>query len=342
MPPTVKFAQSSASAKRKRTKPGREAGRQAESASPIGVHSCVAILLATKNGERFLREQLESFKRQTHRNWVLWVSDDDSVDGTRELVEQFSRQVGRERVTVLTGPGRGCASNFLSLTCNPDIEAEFFSYSDQDDIWEADKLARAVEKLKAVPAGSPAMYCSRSQLVDESDREIGLVTLWPKPPSFANALIQNIAAGHTIVLNRAACNLLREAGAVDIMKHDWWCYQLITGCGGTVVYDPYPSVRYRQHQGNSIGAGCTVAARISNILMLLNNRFSHGADRHIASLKKVEYLLTWHNRQILDRFAAVRKGPLMSRLLGIHRCGLYRQTWGGNFFLVMGAILNKI
>jgi glycosyltransferase involved in cell wall biosynthesis len=305
--------------------------------------SRVAILLATKQGERFLPQQLHSFEKQTYKDWVLWVSDDNSVDRTCELVEQFGRQAGEDRVRLRTGPGRGPAANFLSLSCNQDIDAEFFAFSDQDDIWEADKLARAVEQLQNIPHDVPALYCSRIRLVDEGNREIGLFSLWEKAPSFANALTENIAPGHTIVFNRAARNVLREAGAeIDISTHDWWCYQLIAGCGGMILYDPYPSVRHRQHAANCIGACSTVMARIKNIRMLLNNRFRHACDKNIKSLKKVEYLLTNHNRQILDRFAAARNGPLRSRLIGLWKSGLYRQTWHGNICLIVGTLLKKV
>lgn len=303
----------------------------------------VAILLATKQGEQFLPKQLESFTKQTHTNWVLWASDDNSIDRTREILEQYRQQLGEERVNLYAGPDRGHSVNFLSLTCKPEIEADFFAYSDQDDIWEADKLARAVEKLQGLPDSVPAMYCSRIRLINEADREIGLYSLWSKPPSFANALTQNIAPGHTIVFNRAARNLLCEAGAqIEVLSHDWWCYQLLTGCGGAVLYDPYPGVRHRQHGANCIGACSEVKARIKNLRMLLNNRFRNACDKNIRSLKAVEHLLTERSRRLLNQFAEVRRAPLLTRLVGLQQCGLYRQTWHGNICLVVGAVLKKI
>ena len=316
----------------------RKEDREAETA-----HKRVAILLASKQGERFLPQQLASFCKQTHTNWVLWVSDDGSTDRTCELVEQFRHMVGPERVMRLNGPGRGHASNFLSLTCASEIQADFFAYSDQDDIWEANKLERAIEKLKKIPDDVPALYCSRIRLIDEHNRDMRLVSLWKKAPSFANALTQNIASGHTIVFNNAARSLLLEAGAaITISTHDWWCYQLISGCGGRIIYDPYAGVRHRQHDMNSIGACCTVLARIKNAKMLLNNRFKDASDKNIASLKKVEHLLTDNNRDILNRFAGARDAPLWIRLLALYRCGLYRQSWHGNVCLFVGAILKKI
>ena len=303
----------------------------------------VAILLATKQGERFLPVQLQSIKNQIHTNWTLWVSDDGSTDSSLKLIKRFQQETGKKRVRLVVGPRQGHTANFLSLTCDSRIDADFFSYSDQDDIWEEDKLARAIEHLQRVPEAVPAMYCSRIRLIDEMDRDIGLFKLWNKPPSFANALTQNIASGHTIVFNRAARNLLGEAGlCVDVTSHDWWCYLLITGCGGTVIYDSYAGVRHRQHKHNCVGAGSTLLAKIKNVWMLFNNRFRLACNRNIKALTKVEHLLTDENRKILDRFSLMREASLVYRLIGLRRCGLYRQTLSDNIFLVMGAVLKKI
>lgn len=317
--------------------------RQRLSRQEVTKRKCVAILLATKQGEQFLPVQLQSILKQTHTNWTLWVSDDGSTDSSLTVIKRFQQEVGKKRVKVAVGPKQGHTANFLSLTCNSKIDGDFFSYSDQDDIWEEDKLARAIEQLQRVPEEVPAMYCSRIRLIDEMDRDIGLFKLWNKPPSFANALTQNIASGHTIVFNRSAKDLLTEAGPyIDVVSHDWWCYLLIAGCGGAVFYDPYPGVRHRQHAQNCIGAGSTLIAKIKNIGKLLNNRFRHATDKNIAALSKVEHLLTDDNNQILREFAAMRQDSLMSRLIGLRRCGLYRQTLFDNIFLVMGAILKKI
>ena len=303
----------------------------------------VAILLATKQGERFLPLQLQSINNQIHTNWTLWVSDDGSTDNSLKLIERFQEEAGEKRVRVIVGPGQGHTANFLSLTCDSRIDADFYSYSDQDDIWEKDKLARAIDHLQFLPEKVPAMYCSRIRLIDEKEREIGLFKLWRKPPSFANALTQNIASGHTIVFNRAARNLLCEAGPyVDVTSHDWWCYLLLTGCGGSVIYDSYAGVRHRQHEDNCVGAGSSLVAKMKNAVMLLNNRFRLACDRNIKALKKIEHLLAQDNRETLHRFALMREASLIGRLIGLRRCRLYRQTFFDNIFLLMGAILKKI
>ncbi len=170
----------------------------------------VAVLMGTFNGERFLAEQLDSLAAQTHPDWELWASDDGSKDNTLAILEAYRAKWGGERLTVLRGPARGLATNFLSLACKSGIQADYYAYSDQDDIWEPDKLSRAVSWLERMPPSEPALYCSRTMLVDAAGKEMGLSELHARPPCFANALVQNIAGGNTMVFNNAARNLLRR------------------------------------------------------------------------------------------------------------------------------------
>ena len=133
----------------------------------------VAILLCTKQGERFLPAQLESFTTQTHTNWEVWASDDASDDQTKKILLAFQKENKSNRILVMDGSDKGFCKNFLSLACNADISADFYAYSDQDDIWEVNKLQRAIDCLQAVPGDVPALYCSRTLLVDAKNSEIG-------------------------------------------------------------------------------------------------------------------------------------------------------------------------
>src|SRR5438105_1405223 len=106
-------------------------------------HGCVAILMGTRNGAAFLREQLQSIEDQTHKNWILIVSDDSSTDETREILQGFC-QSHPGKVFIRNGPSKGVCANFLSLAIDRAIQADYFAFSDQDDIWHRDKLARAL------------------------------------------------------------------------------------------------------------------------------------------------------------------------------------------------------
>lgn len=303
----------------------------------------VAILLCTYHGQHYLAEQLDSFQAQSHSNWEVWASDDGSEDNTHAILEAYQQKWPVGRLSIHFGPSEGFAANFLSLTCRASIEADYYAYADQDDVWESDKLERAVRWLQTVPENTPALYCSRTRLVDAENNEIGLSPLFCKPPSFANALMQNIGGGNTMVFNNAARALLREAGEdTPVITHDWWAYMVVSGCGGKVFYDSHPSLRYRQHDGNLVGMNATWAARFKRIRMLWEGRFRNWNDSNIAGLRKLQHKLTPENRETLERFAKARQMSLIPRLTHLKRSGIYRQTLFGNLGLIAAAIFGKI
>ncbi|MGA0571608.1 glycosyltransferase family 2 protein [Variovorax sp. VNK109] len=303
----------------------------------------VAILLATYGGERFLEQQLRSILQQTYRNWRLFASDDGSSDGTLEVLDRFASTAGQGRTHIQCGPRRGFAANFLSLACATDIAADYYAFCDQDDIWNIDKVERSLAWLRCVPEGMPALYCSRTVLVDKDNVKIGTSRLFVKPPTFANALVQNIAGGNTMMFNRAASELLRQAGAgVDAVFHDWWTYILVAGAGGYVFYDPLPSLRYRQHGANVIGAGSNLVSTLGRARALLAGQIRGWNERHIAGLQKVQHLLSEENRWALHDFARARRSAFLKRLALLQISGVYRQTALGNIGLAGAAVLNKL
>ena len=303
----------------------------------------VAVLMCTMQAQHFLAHQLNSIATQTHPAWAIWASDDGSDDHTHAILEYYQSHWGEDRLSIHAGPAVGSTANFLSLTCRADIDADYFAYADQDDVWEADKLERAVAWLKTVPEDVPALYGSRTLLVDARNQHLGYSVLFNRAPSFRNALVQSIAGGNTMVFNRAARDLLRRAGDnVEAITHDWWAYMLVTGCGGQVHYDPYPTVRYRQHDNNQFGANQTLGAHARRALLLLQGRFRGWVDANVRALQKVQHLMTPENQQVLEDFNTARKRWIGARLLGLKRTRIFRQTTLGNLGIVAAALINRL
>lgn len=326
--------------------PVREVGLS-HNAGAAGVESLrapkVAILLCTYHGQQFLAEQLDSFAAQTYANWAVWASDDGSLDDTHAVLDAYQQKWGKQRLCTHDGPAQGFAANFLSLSCDTGIVADYYAYSDQDDIWEADKLQRAVDWLRTVPADVPALYCSRALLVDIDNRPLGMSPLFQRAPSFSNSLIQSIGGGNTMVFNDAARVLLRKAGRdVTIVSHDCWIYMVVSGCGGKVFHDTTPTLRYRQHGGNLVGTNISWRARWSRGMRLWNGWFRSWNDRNIEALQRLSHCLTPENKRILDDFCAARKTWLLPRLWLFARSGIRRQSTGGNVALFIAALFNKI
>jgi glycosyltransferase involved in cell wall biosynthesis len=303
----------------------------------------VAVLMCTMQAQHFLAEQLNSIATQTHPAWAIWASDDGSDDYTHAILEYYQSHWGEDRISIHAGPAEGSTANFLSLTCRADIEADYFAYADQDDIWEADKLERAVAWLQTIPEDVPALYGSRTLLVDARNQHIGYSPLFEQPPSFRNALVQSIAGGNTMVFNRAARELLRAAGEnVEAVTHDWWAYMLVSSCGGKVHYDVYPTVRYRQHASNQFGSNISPMAQFKRARLLVQGRFRGWVDANINALQRVRHLMTPENQQVLDDFMRARRRWVGARLLGLKRTGIHRQTKLGNLGITLAALINRL
>jgi hypothetical protein len=194
-----------------------------------------------------------------------------------------------------------------------------------------------------MPADVAALYCARTSKVDANNQDLGLSERWTKPLGFANALVQSIASGNTMVFNRAARDLLAAAGPkIQVAAHDWWTYQLVSGSGGRVFYDSRPTVRYRQHRDNLIGTNGTWSARFQRAHMLLRGRFGKWSQMNVAALQTMRPHLTVENQTRLDDFAKARQGGLLARLAAFGRSGVYRQTRLGNLGLVAAVILKKL
>lgn len=264
----------------------------------------VAILLATKNGERFLEEQLESYLWQSLRPAMLFVGDDGSQDHTIEIVSDYAKHAPFP-VTLTTGPMRGPAQNFLRLICNLPAQTDYAALSDQDDVWLPDKLNRGIDALRHTRG--PALYCGRSVI---ADTDLKPLRLFPKrgPVGFAHALRQGLAGGNTMILNRWAIDLVRLTFRETLTTHDWWLYQLITGVGGTVIYDQRPTVLYRQHRHNLVGAPVWINPAFRRLRQIRRGGFARWNAPQIRVLQQNRHLLTTENRRMLDRFHHERAG----------------------------------
>ena len=296
----------------------------------------VVVLLSTWNGAGFIGPQLDSIAAQAEATWQLFWRDDGSDDDTAGRVRRFAAGVtGPDglvpRCTEVSEPaGRlGVTQSFLLLLRTAVAAAPItrcFSFADQDDVWLPDKLARGAGALEA--AGSqPALYCARQLLVDAELNRQSLSLPVRRQPGFPAALTQNIATGCTVMLNRAAAELVCRSAPPPLTIHDWWCYLLVSAAGGVVLFDDQPAVLYRQHAGNAVGAPSWWGRRAFDALRRGPSHFMAVFRGHLAALQAQPALLTPENRgRVADLQAALSHGPLQ-RLACLRMQGLRRQTW---------------
>jgi glycosyltransferase involved in cell wall biosynthesis len=210
----------------------------------------VCVLISAYNGEQYIEDQILSVLKQRDVKVSLVVRDDGSTDRTSDILKKYEN---RGDLIMLPSVGNiGPALSFFELLkYAPDCN-NYFSFCDQDDIWDECKLARAVMSLIAEDPHRPTMYFSRQEVVDENLNKLGYSDL-PRRIGFGNALVECITPGCTVVINALARNfLIVNPPSRLYMMHDWWIYLTLT-CFGNVIYDPIPCMKYRQHINNVVG-----------------------------------------------------------------------------------------
>lgn len=305
----------------------------------------IAILMATYNGAACLQEQLDSFAAQSLPPAQVLVGDDGSSDETRAIVQAFGEAHPALNVQLIEGPCRGAAQNFLSLLRHCPDWVDVAALSDQDDVWLPDKLQRGLRALAQDPAPEDMLlYCGRSWECDVTLKKLSISRGLKKAAGFRHALVQNVAGGNTMMLNRPAQDLVRAASpeARKLVVHDWWLYQIITGAGGRVIFDDAPLLLYRQHEGNLIGANRGLEAKKKRLRMLVSGRFRRWNTVNIAALSASAHRLTPEHRAVLQDFAEARNHGLLGRLAMLRRTGLYRQGVRGTLSLYLAAVLRRI
>lgn len=232
----------------------------------------VTVLMSTYNGEKYLQEQLDSIFRQKDVQVTLVVRDDCSTDSTFEILKQneFNHP---ERMKVLKGTKnlKPCKSFFNLISSN--TADSFYALSDQDDIWDDNKLISAIDMLQKCDDSKPALYFSNLRIVDEKNKFYRNSHSTPRQTDNKYlSLIQPAVTGCTIVYNQALAKIAEVKRPQQFSMHDTWLY-MVTEFFGTVVYDFEPHINYRQHSNNVIGT--TLNGKKKNFINTELKRFSN-------------------------------------------------------------------
>lgn len=293
---------------------------------PVPRPPSVVILLSAYNGDRFLAEQLDSLLRQDYAAVQIRVRDDGSTDRTAAILREYADRDPRLRYC--SGPNLGVVGSFFELLRDHVGEAEWIAFCDQDDVWAPDKISRAIGRLTRESDGHlPLLYFSRLTLVDDDLRPLGLTRPLTRPPSFGNALTQNIAAGCTMVINAPARRLLVDAmpDLRAVVMHDWWVY-LVVSALGRLVYDPESRIYYRQHGANFFGARSGIALwwqRLGRVLRVVDDVCAEEQLREFRRLYADR--LAPRQRRMVDIMLSAGDSGLLTRWRRATFPGIYRQ-----------------
>jgi glycosyltransferase involved in cell wall biosynthesis len=220
----------------------------------------IDILLATYNGGRYLKEQLDSLLRQTEQDFCVLIQDDGSRDDTPEILKDYA-EAHPEKIRLVAGAAheKSPKGNFMSLLC--ESTSEYVMFSDQDDVWDEDKIELTIRTMldgeRKHGEACPLLVHTDLRVSDADLRTIA-PSFWryqklDGDPKLSRVLAQNSITGCTMMVNRTLAELLIKAPAEYMLMHDWWAALCAASMGHILKVDK-PTICYRQHGKNQLGA----------------------------------------------------------------------------------------
>lgn len=305
----------------------------------------ITILMAVFKGEKYIAEQIESILNQTEKSWKLVIQDDCSTDKTSEIAQKYvEKYPGKVSFVQLITPSGSAGANFLSMLKYADTE--YMMTCDQDDVWLPDKIEVTLKEMYELEEkfgyDKPLLVHTDLKVVNEelnviSDSMFALQNLNSSRNHFNNILIQNIVTGCTLMVNQAllamACGVLQQA-----IMHDWW-FALIAAAFGQIGFVNEPTLLYRQHDNNEVGA-----KNAKSLSYNLNRLLSREQSKSVLQgtyIQAESFLgvyknqLTTRHLQIVKEYISLPRYNKIKRLQTI----LKFDFWKTGFFRKCGQIL---
>lgn len=311
-------------------------------------NNTVAICMAAYNGASFLEEQIESILHQTYQDWVLFIRDDGSSDGTVETIRRYTAEY-EDKIILITDPslsGGSAEKNFaaiLSWVSRKDC-FRYFMFADQDDVWMDSKIEKSLRLMQQHESdGSiPLLVHTDLRIVDQKlstlgDSFISYQALNPNLADLRHLLIQNNVTGCTMLINRALNDFL-DLQNDGIVMHDWWI-ALTASAFGKILYLKEATILYRQHGDNTVGA-----TRVNSPWYIIRHLLGRSRVREcckVAAAQAKAFLNVYKDRlssdqiRIVSTFADLYAHNKWERLLTVFR----ESYWKQNLTQIIGEIL---
>ena len=296
----------------------------------------VAVLMSTYNGEKYLKEQLESILSQKNVKLTLFIRDDGSNDSTLNIIKSYKEK--NTNIVLVDSKGNfGRAMSFMKILEYAYFykDYDYFSFSDQDDIWLDYKLDKAIEKIK--DSNEPTLYCS-NQIIYQDGKENGYRFLELPDLRLMKRLHTNDISGCTCVCNKKLVKALVGGGipsreVLDYRLHDTWII-LFALVSGKILYDNNSYIKYRIHNNNYVGLkkvtfGQKIKRFFFNKISGKNLRSKTAKELLIRSkfkrLEDKEIVMKFANYQnsLFDKKRLLKLADLISSVSGENRIILY-------------------
>ncbi|WP_022772880.1 glycosyltransferase [Butyrivibrio sp. AE2015] len=208
----------------------------------------IAILLSTYNGSKYLNEQFQTLYNQTYKNLVIYARDDGSSDNTREIIQRWKKKMSIKMVDASNN--LGAARSFMELVYHCG-NYEYYAFCDQDDLWDADKIEKAIKKIKDYD--QPYLYFCNGRYVDENGAVTRDKTTVPTEDlNFWSAIVCGFCPGCSMVWNNELMKIVRRVNYRSLPMHDLlFCLSALAF--GNVLYDETVHYSRRMHENNVVG-----------------------------------------------------------------------------------------
>lgn len=256
----------------------------------------VAICLATYNGEKYLREQLDSIVTQTHEDWILFIRDDESKDNTLYIINEYEKKYSKKIFLIKDDfTAHSSFKNFLYILNNiKKYDFNYFMFCDQDDVWKKDKIQLSFESIKS-KNDVPILVHTDLEVVNSNLEILGdsffkYRALNPHIKEINRLLIQNNVTGCTMMWNKKLNDLI-DLNNINIVMHDWWI-TLVAAIFGEIIFINKPTIMYRQHGNNVVGA-----TKVNSIKFIFNRLMKSNKIKKtmIDSVEQAKELLNSYN-----------------------------------------------
>ncbi|HFI0021636.1 TPA: glycosyltransferase [Streptococcus suis] len=258
----------------------------------------VEVFLSTYNGEKYLREQIESILQQKNVVISILIRDDGSSDGTIEILKHYEKY---PNISVLYGENIGYQRSFLSLMSLSKRKSDYYAFSDQDDIWESEKMLQAINEIQTRTINSPlVLYFSSLKVVDEKLNFKFKKDFIDRKRTLGSVLSSSNIAGCTFVFNSELISTVLQCNEIFNIPigHDSWLYKIAVANSADIVYDINSYILFRRHSTTTSNLNKNIVERLKKDLYAIffnDNRNSKVAkainNTYYDSLKTQERLL---------------------------------------------------
>jgi glycosyltransferase involved in cell wall biosynthesis len=296
----------------------------------------IDVLIAVYNGEKYVRQQIESILGQSYKNIHLWIRDNHSEDNSVNIIEDIRRQHPQQITLITSSQNVGAIGNFAHLA--QQAQADYIMFSDADDVWLPEKIAKTMHRMQQMEA----THSNRMPLLVHTDLTVVKENLdvihpsfWiyaflkPKlPHNLPRQLIQNQITGCTVMVNRALLDIAKPIPN-DICMHDWWLGICTAAFGKCDALDE-ATMLYRQHGKNQVGAK---KYSLFSMLKLLPDRIERKKSLHNQKMTFIQartFIERYRNRltmeqiNILEAFLELNSASYWKRAKLVSKFGFFR------------------